>query len=65
MPSDLPITSFQAGASAFTYNVPLGASRTVVALPTAGPTARRQANATFSSVRGALRITSATTAGMT
>ena len=31
----------------------------------AGPTASRQANATFSSVSGALRMTSATTAGMT
>ena len=64
-PNDLPIASFHAAASAFTYNVPLAPSRTVVALPTAGPTARRQANATFSSVSGALRMTSATIAGST
>ena len=37
----------------------------MVALSIAGPTARRQANWTFSSLSGALRITSATTAGMT
>src|SRR5688500_9011508 len=65
MPNDLPIASFHAGTSAFTYNVPFEARRTVVALPIAGPTARRQANATFSSVSGALRITSASTAGIT
>ena len=61
----LPIASIHAGESAVTYSVPSAASRTVVALATAGPTASRQANATFSSVSGALRMTSATTPGMT
>ncbi len=65
MPIDARIESCQAGESAVTYNVPSAASRTRVALPSAGPTASRHANATFSSVSGALRTTSATTAGMT
>lgn len=64
MPIDARIESFHADDSAVTYNVPSEPSRTLVALPTAGPTASRHANATFSSVSGALRTTSATTAGM-
>src|SRR5688572_11294463 len=57
--------SIQAGDSADTCSVPLEPRRTVVALCTAGPTASRHANATFSSVSGALRITSASTPGIT
>ena len=65
MPIEARIESFQAGDSAVTYNVPSAASRTLVALSSAAPTVSRHANATFSSVSGALRTTSATTAGMT
>ena len=54
----------QCPSTAFTCNTPSSSSRTVVTRSIPEPTAARHANSTFSGQSGALRITSASTAGM-
>ena len=55
----------QCASLAVTCSTPAASSDTVVTRAIAGPTAARHANSTFSGHIGALRSTSASTAGMT